>query len=59
MSATNAGQVAVAAGPFARRARKLRTVKPCGPGTSTLVSSEWSCDVGLAAETQTSIRDGG
>ena len=36
MIATNAGQVAVAAGPFARRARNQRTVKPCGPVPPTL-----------------------
>ena len=36
MIATNAGQVAVAAGLFARRARDERTVKPCGPVPPTL-----------------------
>jgi hypothetical protein len=59
MIATNAGQAAVAAGLLARRARIGRTVKPCGPDTPTLVSSEWRCDFGFAAETQRSIRDGG
>ena len=39
MIATNAGQVAVAACPLARRARDERTVKPCGPGAPTLASS--------------------
>ena len=59
MIATNAGQAAVAAGLLARRARNQRTVKPCGPDTSTLVSSEWRCDFGLAAETPRSADDGG
>ena len=36
MIATNAGRDAVAAGPFARRARNERTVKPCGPVPPTL-----------------------
>src|SRR5581483_3591373 len=43
----------------AKRAADARTVKPCGPGTSTLVSSSLRCDFGLAAETQRSADDGG
>ena len=39
MIATNAGQVAVAAGFLARRARDERTVKPCGPVPPTLGTS--------------------
>ena len=39
MIATNAGQVAVAAGLFARRAGDERTVKPCGPVPPTLGTS--------------------
>ena len=39
MIATNAGQAAVAACCRARRARKQRTVKPCGPDSPTLESS--------------------
>ena len=39
MIATNAGQAAVAAGLFARRARDERTVKPCGPVPPTLGTS--------------------
>ena len=39
MSATNAGQVAVAAGFLSRRARDERTVKPCGPVPPTLGTS--------------------
>ena len=30
-----------------------RTAKPRGPVPPTLGSSEWKCDFGLAAETQT------
>ena len=59
MIATNAGQEAVAAGPFARRARDERTVKPCGPDSPTLESSRSRCDFGLAAETPRLIDDGG
>jgi hypothetical protein len=39
MIATNAGQVAVAAGRLAWRARNERTVKPCGPVPPTLGTS--------------------
>ena len=44
MIATNAGQDAVAAGLFARRARDERTVKPCGPVPPTLGTS-WQSDL--------------
>jgi hypothetical protein len=39
MSATNAGQAAVAASLLAWRARNGRTVKPCGPVPPTLGTS--------------------
>jgi hypothetical protein len=50
MIATNAGQAAVAAGRFARRARDERTVKPCGPVPPTL---------GTSFAKQASLDDGG
>ena len=50
MIATNAGQDAVAAGCFARRARDERTVKPCGPVPPTL---------GISLAKEVSLDDGG
>jgi hypothetical protein len=50
MIATNAGQVAVAAGLLAWRAKNERTVKPCGPVPPTL---------GTSFAKQVSLDDGG
>ena len=50
MSATNAGQVAVAAGCFARRARDERTVKPCGSGSPMLESTPGQEPGGMVAK---------
>ena len=59
MIATNAGQAAVAACCRARRARKQRTVKPCGPDSPMLESSLSMMRFGLAAETPELTDDGG